>query len=99
MRFELTTDPVLALGERNQIVKGLGVTVGHVFKNLIGWNASREATRAIADAIPAQRTSLATRTPALATPPGATLQVNTAPPGGIFNADTFGDNLSSIRFL
>ncbi|HEX6084815.1 MAG TPA: hypothetical protein VF266_09845 [Thermoanaerobaculia bacterium] len=41
---------------------------------------------------------LHSKTPAV-TPPGATLQVNTAPPGGIFNADTFGDNLSSIRFL
>jgi hypothetical protein len=32
-------------------------------------------------------------------PPNATLTVNTPPPGGWFNADTFGDNLSSIRFL
>jgi len=33
------------------------------------------------------------------TPSTATLVVNNAPPGGLFNPTTFGDELSSIRFL
>ncbi|HEV7764873.1 MAG TPA: hypothetical protein VGQ76_07735 [Thermoanaerobaculia bacterium] len=37
-------------------------------------------------------------TPTVA-PSSATLTVNNAPPGGWFNPDTFGDELSSIRFL
>ena len=33
------------------------------------------------------------------TPPDATLTVNNPPPGGIFDPSSFGDELSSIRFL
>ena len=32
-------------------------------------------------------------------PTGSEIQVNRTPPGGIFNPDTFGDELSSVRFL
>lgn len=42
--------------------------------------------------------NLHSKTPAV-TPSSATLQVDTAPPGGWWNPDSFGDNLSSIRFL
>ena len=38
------------------------------------------------------------KTPAVI-PASATLTVNNTPPGGWFNADSFGDALSSIRFL
>lgn len=41
---------------------------------------------------------LHTKTPAVS-PASATLTVNNAPPGGLGDADSFGDNLSSIRFL
>jgi len=42
--------------------------------------------------------NLHSRTPTVA-PSSAALVVNSAPPGGWFNPDTFGDELSSIRFL
>ncbi|HEX2060705.1 MAG TPA: hypothetical protein VHK90_08185, partial [Thermoanaerobaculia bacterium] len=41
---------------------------------------------------------LHSKTPTVS-PSNASLQVNNAPPGGWFDADSFGDNLSSIRFL